>query len=262
MAAVPGVRAQDAAPLPLWEVGAFALTASQQAYPGSSQQTNRSLLLPYAVYRGQYLRADRGTLGVRAVKTPEFEVDIGFGGALGSDSERIEARRGMPDLGDLIEAGPRLKWNLAGDEMSGRLRAEFPLRGVLDLSDGFAYKGLSFEPELTYDRRSTNGWRWSTGVGLVAGDRRLADTLYGVAPVYATADRAAFTARAGLIAWRVSASASVLLTPELRLIGFARADTVSGAANRASPLVTQRAGVSAGLALSYTLFKSSSPAFD
>jgi MipA family protein len=249
-------------PLPLWELGVFAVTASQQAYPGASQQTSRSIVLPFGVYRGQFLRADRGTFGVRAVKTPEFEIDVGFGGSLGSDSDRIEVRRGMPDLGTLVEAGPRLKWNLNGDDGAGRLRAEFPLRGVFDLSDGFRYKGLSFEPELTYEARASQGWRWSAGAGLVAGNRRLTDVLYGVAPQFATPERAAFDARAGLIAWRVSGTVSYLITPDLRLIGFARADTVAGAANRASPLVQQRTGVSGGIALSYTLFRSSSPAVD
>lgn len=276
LATAAGAQAQTTAPaaasapastestpaLPLWEVGLFALTASQQAYPGASQQTSRSLLLPFGIYRGQFLRADRGTFGVRAVKTPEFEVDVGFGGSLGSDSDRIEVRRGMPDLGTLIEAGPRLKWNLSDRGEAGRLRAEFPLRGVFDVSDGFQYKGLSFEPELTYEARTSQGWRWSAGAGVVAGNRRLTDVLYGVAPQYATPERAAFDARAGLIAWRVSGTVSTLLTPDLRLIGFVRADTVAGAANRASPLVQQRTGVSGGIALSYTLFRSSLPAVD
>jgi outer membrane scaffolding protein for murein synthesis (MipA/OmpV family) len=65
-----------------------------------------------------------------------------------------------------------------------------------------------------------------------------------------------------LISWRLSLNATRLLTPDWRIVGYARMDSVAGAANRASPLVQQRTGVSGGIALSYTLFRSASPAVD
>ena len=40
--------------------------------------------LPFVIYRGEYLRIDRGTVGVRAIKTPRTEVDVGFAASLGS----------------------------------------------------------------------------------------------------------------------------------------------------------------------------------
>jgi len=93
--------------LPLWELGAFAVGVSQQAYPGSDQQVQRGLALPFLVYRGRFLRADRETAGLLAVKTPLYEIDIGVAGSFGSASDEIEARRGMPDLGTL---GPGRVW--------------------------------------------------------------------------------------------------------------------------------------------------------
>lgn len=264
--ASPAARAEgDAAlppPLPLWEVGVLGATASQQAYPGASEQTSRTVALPYVIYRGRYLRADRDTVGLRALKTPRFELDIGFGGALGSDSSDIEARRGMPDLGTLVEAGPRLRWNLARDGQGGLLQARFPLRAVFDLDDGLAHRGLSFEPELEYERQLPGGSRWSVSAGLVAGNRKLADTLYGVAPAFATADRPAYQARAGLVAWRLGGSATAYLTPTLRVFGFVRADSVRGAANRGSPLVRDDVGLSAGIGVAWTFLRSSAPAVD
>jgi MipA family protein len=63
-----GAHAQDGKPnLPLWELGGFGVATSQQAYPGSDQQINRGLVLPYFVYRGEFLRADRDTAGLRAI---------------------------------------------------------------------------------------------------------------------------------------------------------------------------------------------------
>ena len=253
---------QDAAKLPLWEVGAFATGLSQQAYPGASQQIDRALVLPFFIYRGKFFRADQGNVGLRAVKTDKMELDIGFGGAFGASSNDIEARKGMPDLGTLVEFGPRVKWNLGEAPGNGRLRAELALRGVFDITDSFRDKGLTLEPELTYERRAANGWRYSTTVGLVFGNQRLADTFYGVAPAVGTASRAAYTASSGLIASRLSATVSHSLSPDLRVFGYARVASVEGAANTASPLVRQNTGATVGLGLTYILARSRNSADD
>ncbi|MBP6406035.1 MAG: MipA/OmpV family protein [Proteobacteria bacterium] len=253
--------AQQAPDQPLWEVGAFGAAYSQQAYPGSDRQVNGAIALPYFVYRGKYFRADRNALGIRALKTPTVEVDIGVSGAFGSSSDDIEARRGMPDLGTLVEFGPRLKWDL-GPALGGRWQAEFPLRGVFDLSDGAAHRGVAFEPELSYARATAGGWRYSTGVSAIFADRKLADTFYGVAPRYATPGRPAYTAESGLVAWRLSLSASRQLAPDWRLFAFTRLQSVAGAANRASPLVRQTTGVTVGVGVAYTWAQSDRPAVD
>lgn len=246
---------------PLWEVGAFGLGVSQQAYPGSDQHIQRGLVLPYFVYRGEFLRTDRETLGLRALRSPRYEFDIGFAGSFGSNADDISARRGMADLGTLVEFGPRLKLNL-GQAAGGRWRLELPLRGVFDLSDGFANRGLSFEPELQYQRRSPLGFAYGTSVGAVFANQRLAGTFYTVQPSEATATRAAYTAKSGLIAWRAGVSISKDITPDWRLFGFARFDSVAGAANEGSPLVRRTSGASAGLGLSWTWMRSQARAAD
>lgn len=247
---------------PLWELGGFALGASQQAYPGSDQRVSRAVALPYFVYRGEFFRADRGSVGVRAVKTPTFEVDVGFSGAFGSSSDSIDARRGMRNLGTLIELGPRLKWNLGTAPGGGTWRAEFPLRAVFDISDGAAHRGMSFEPELVYERRTSGGWRYNASIGAIVGDNKLASTFYQVTAAEATLARPAYAAQAGLVGWRLGTSLSRNLTPDWRLLGFARMDSVAGGANRNSPLVRQTTGVTVGLGVSYTWMRSSERARD
>ncbi|MEF7613694.1 MipA/OmpV family protein [Aquincola sp. MAHUQ-54] len=264
LAALPAVQAQDgpAAALPLWEIGALGFGVSQQAYPGADEQVNRGLVLPFLIYRGQFLRADRETAGLRAVKTRRMELDIGFAGAFGADSDEVEARRGMPDLGTLVEFGPRIKWQLGDGPAGGRWRLELPLRGVFDLSDRLAHRGMAFEPEIVYERRASGRWAYSASASAVIGDRRLADTLYGVAPVHARPDRPAYAAGSGLIAWRLGASFSYQPARDWRLFGFARIDTVEGAANRGSPLVRQNTGASVGVGVTYTWLRSQRAAFD
>lgn len=251
----PAPPAAGSPSLPLWEVGVGALGASQQAYPGASERVNRGLALPFFIYRGDILRADRESVGLRAIKTRDFELDVGLAGSFGSDGDDVEARRGMPDLGTLVELGPRLKWNLGQGPAGGRLRADVALRGVFDISDGFGYRGLSFEPKLVYENRS-GPWRWGTSIATVIGNQRLADHFYGVAPVYATPTRRAYQADAGLITLRLGATATRELSRDWRVFGFARLDSVAGAANRNSPLVRKDLGASAGIGLIYTFARS------
>ena len=262
-AAVPAIADErEASGLPLWEIGALGLAVSQQAYPGAAERINRGLALPYLIYRGEFLRADRGSAGIRALKTPTFEVDVGVAGSFGANANHIEVRRGMPKLGTRAEFGPRLKWHIWQGSGHSRLRAEFPLRGVFDLNDGLGYKGMVFEPRLIFEGRAQGGWGYSTSIGTLWGNRRLADTFYGVAPIHATAGRAAYVADSGLVAWRLAAEFSRQLSPDLRLFTFARVDSVAGAANEDSPLVQRKAGASVGLGLAYTWRRSTSLATD
>lgn len=235
---------------------------SQSAYPGADQQVNRSLALPYFIYRGDVLRADRETADIRALKTETFELDVGFAGAFGAGSEDIDARQGMRKLGTLVELGPRLKWDLGAGPGGGRLSAEFPARAVLDLSDKAAHRGWSFEPKLTYSRRSASGWRYSASVSAIVADTRLAQTFYEVRSSEATAMRPAHTAESGLVSWRLGTSVSRSLGRDWNLFGFARLDTVAGAANENSPLVRRSTGASVGLGVAYTWMRSERAAID
>lgn len=237
---------------PLWELGGGVLGTSQQAYPGSDERVNRALPLPFFIYRGDVLRADRDSTGIRALKTKTFEVDIGFAGSLGAGSGSLEARSGMADLGTLVELGPRLKWALGAVPGGGRLRAEAQVRAVFDLNDSAYHRGFSFEPRLVHELQTDSGWRHITSASVIFADTRLARTFYEVRPGEATAGRPAYSADSGLLAWRFSTSLSRRLNRDWSVFGFARLDTVAGAANESSPLVRQTTGATVGLGFAYT----------
>lgn len=249
--------------LPRWEIGGVAVGVSQQAYPGSDTRLTRGLAAPYLIYRGEVLRADEDTAGVRALRTDRYELDVGFAGAFGSSSDEVPARQGMPRLGTLVEFGPRLKWRLSPDDRAaGRWTLELPVRGVFDVDDGFRRRGISVEPELDYDLRLTGALDLGLRASVIFGDRALADTFYGVAPAFATADRPAYRARAGLVAWRLGASLSRPLGPDWRVFGFVRVDSVHGAANASSPLVRRPTDATAGIGLTWTWLRSASRGSD
>ncbi len=255
--ALSAAPADDAgAKPPLWEVGAFGVAGSQPAYPGSRQRVRSGIVLPFAIYRGEVLRAEQGGVGVRASRTATTEIDIGFAGSFGSAPRDNDARRGMPSIGTLAEFGPRVKWDLGEAPLGGRWRAALPLRAVLDVSHAFDFRGIAFEPDIGWGARSTGGWGYGASLGLLIGSQRLADTFYGVAPVYATATRPAYEAKAGLISARLAFNLNRRLAPSWRFFSYARVDTVRGAANRSSPLVDQPTGFSVGLGLAWTAWQS------
>ncbi len=254
--------AQQAPGEPLWEIGAVGIGLSQQAYPGSSESVSRTLAIPFGIYRGQWLRVEGGGANLRAMNTPRFELDLGVSGSLGGRADDTVARRGMADLGTLVEIGPRLRWNITDPQQTDRWRLDLPLRGVFELSDGFAVRGAVFEPELTYAHRDREGWTYSTSVSMVWANQAMNDLFYGINAQEATATRAAYEAKAGLLTMRLSGTVSRLLNRDTRLIAFGRIDSVNGAANQASPLVRQNMGLSAGLVLAYTWKQSEARATD
>jgi len=257
------VPAEQLGPLPahpvaaeqsLWEAGVLGTGVTQPAYPGAAERANLLLPLPYLIYRGKYLRIDRETVGVRTIKTPRTEMDVGFGASLGSRANDIEVRRGMDDLGILLEFGPRLKINI-GDATEGlrTSRIQLALRGVFDVNDHLSYHGVAFEPQWVNEIKMPDSWLTSVSIGAVFGNQQLVDTFYRVTPAEATATRAAYNAQSGLISKRASIFASRLIGQDVRFFTYLRYDSVEGSANYNSPLVQRGGGWSAALGFAWTL---------
>lgn len=247
----------DEAHLPLWELGVFAGAVSTPAYPASIERSGLVAVLPVLVYRGDIFRAERGNVGARLVHTEDTEFDIGFAASLPASSNDIAARNGMPDLGTLVEFGPRLKTVLARPSPHSQVRVELPVRSVLELRGGVRSQGWAAEPELIWETRAPgSAWRFATGASLIWGDAQLNRYFYSVPAEYATATRPAYEAGSGLIAARLSLSASRALTPDVRVFGFVRSESYAGNANTASPLHLRNTGTSTGIGLNWTLGRS------
>jgi MipA family protein len=133
---------------PLWEAGLAGFGLTGPAYPGANDDIGRGLVLPWFIYRGPVWRAAGGTVGARVAKNSFAEFDIGFSGALRASSDDVKVRSGMPELGFLLEFGPRAKLNLARPSPDSVVRLELPLRGVFEFNSGVHYRGLTFEPNL------------------------------------------------------------------------------------------------------------------
>ena len=249
--------------LPLWEAGVFGGTAVTPAYPGASEHSARTLALPFVIYRGKVLRADRSGVGARLLDTDRLGFDIGFALSLPARSSDVPARRGMPDLGTLVEFGPRLTIKLAEPTPQGRLSLELPLRAVIEARGGLRRQGATFEPRLVYRLQDVEqAWQVDASLGAVLGNAAINDYFYGVAPAFATAQRPSYTAKSGLMLTRLGLGASYRLQRDWRAFAFVRYDNYTGAANHASPLLRQNSGTSAGIGLLWTWRRSSRMAVD
>lgn len=207
------------------------------------------------------MRVDRNSIAARITHADDYEFDIGFAGSLPAKSDEIAIRRGMPDLGTLIEFGPRFKTTLNRPTLTSQIRLEVPLRAVIEINNGVRTQGVSFEPELVYENFDlSSGWGMSASGSLLFGDSKLNSYLYGVSPQFASAERPTYAAQAGLIATRLGLSTTKNITPDVRVFGFIRYELYDGAANRASPLFLQTSGTSIGIGFTWTLSRSESRA--
>ncbi len=263
MTTAASAQVADRNALPLWEIGVLGGAASTPAYPGSSDRSARGLLVPFLIYRGKVFRADQSGIGARLFNSDRAELDVGLAASLPAKSDAVAARAGMPNLGTLLEVGPRLKVRLVTLSESSRLRLDIPLRAVVEVKDGMRGQGWTFEPKVVYENRSPDGrWTFDANVGLVVGDRKINRYFYEVQPQYATASRPTYQADSGLVLVRTGASASRSIGEDLRVFGFVRLETYKNAANKDSPLMKRDNGASAGVGFAWTLSRSTRRAGD
>lgn len=253
----PLSRAQDR---PLWEVGLGVGAVSFPAYRGSDQSSQYVLPTPYFTYHGKFLKADRH--GFRGQLFESERVDLTVSAALSppAPSRKIRAREGMPDLQANFEVGPQLDLTLWTSRNHERvLKLLLPLRVAHTLEHDLQNIGWVFHPKLNLDMRDLPGlpgWNVGLQAGPLFGDRRQHQYFYGVDPVHATAERPAYTARAGFAGMQYLAAVSRRY--DRYWVGaFLRYDNLRGARFADSPLVRTRHYWAGGVAVSWILGQSS-----
>lgn len=252
--------AANAAELPLWEAGVGVAALAFPDYRGSSQSSTYVLPAPYFVYRGEIFKADRHGLRGIFFKTDRLDLNLSVGASLPVDSEDNRAREGMPDLKPSVEAGPSLDVHLwrTADQRS-KLDLRLPLRAAVTVESDPRYIGLQFFPHLNVDVQDPAGMGgWNLGVlaGPVFTDSRYNRYFYSVAPEHATAARPAYEPGSGYAGMQFIVALSKRF-PKFWIGGFARYDTLRGAAFEESPLVTSKRYAAGGIGISWILGESS-----
>ncbi|MES2964423.1 MAG: MipA/OmpV family protein [Bdellovibrionota bacterium] len=238
----------------LYELGAGFGAAWFPHYPGSDQERLFALPFPYFVYRGHVLRSNREE-GTRArfLRGRDYEVSLSAGGAFPVSSENNVAREGMPDLGWIVELGPKFRLNLAQFENRGLLRLGLAARAVVTSQVAWTteHHGTVFELEFVFDRprfiadvidlRLEASSRWAT--------EGYQSYLYEVPTQYVKAARPQYSASGGYLYSSAGVGFGYRTKSEDHRIGlFSTIDSLSGNPNVASPLVKTQVNTTVGIA--------------
>lgn len=246
---------------PLWEAGVLAAGGYVAHYPASSQGQFRGLPIPYLIYRGDTLRiGDNGIIRARKEFADDrLELDIGMDGAFDVDSKDNNARRGMPDLDLLIEAGPEVTWHFNHKTDPLQIDLSLEVRAMIAAEFiSFSYEGITVNPQLSLFDRAFLGTnlRAYASIGPVFGYDGVNEYFYQVNAAYATPDRPAYRAKSGYIGTETTLGLAYPVNDRLLVFTAAQVGYYGGAVNRDSPLHRDNVNVNVGAGLRWSFWQS------
>lgn len=242
---------------PVWELGVGVGAVSFRDYRGSDTTHAYPVVVPYFIYRGKFVRADRE--GVKTKLLPEDRLRLDFSANVTTPVRNNSTRQGMPELRTTLELGPALDihvWRSENEHM--KLDVRLPVRAVTTLgSPGFI--GWFFAPNANLDIANPaglSGWNLGLLTGPLFATRRYDQYFYSVAPQYATPQRPVYEASGGYAGTQVLAALTKRY-PKFWTGAYVRYDTLSGASFEHSPLVKSHSYVSAGIGIAWIIGQSS-----
>lgn len=222
---------------PLWEAGVGLAGLFNPHYLGADQNDAYVLPIPYVIYRGKTVRADRGGLRGYLYDSERLDLRLSLGGSLPVNSDDNDAREGMDDLDLMLEVGPTLQYQIFRSDKH-LLRADWPVRGAFTVGNNFLYhQGWTSNPRLHYVT-DVGQWTMTTTVGPVFSDRRYHGYIYSVDAKDVRADRPFYQANSGYTGSRFSVGGKRRFG-KYYVGAHLRYYDLDGAANDDSPLVKQ-----------------------
>jgi MipA family protein len=248
----PNVRGR-----PVWELGVGIGAVSFRDYRGSDTTHAYPVAVPYFIYRGRRLRADRE--GLKTKLLPQDRLRLDFSANATTPVLNNVARQGMPQLKTTLELGPSLDvrlWHSA--DAAIKLDLRLPVRAVTTLgSPGFI--GWFFAPNVNLDIANPaglSGWNLGLLTGPLFATSRYDQYYYSVAPQYATPRRPAYEASGGYAGTQVLAALTKRY-PKFWTGAYVRHDSLTGASFERSPLVKSHNYWSAGIGIAWIIGHSS-----
>jgi outer membrane protein len=232
-----------AAQQPLWEFGFGVGAVAFNDYRGASAVHGYPVPVPYFIYRGNILRADRDGVHGRFLDSLHLELDVSANATAPVFSRHSAPRAGMPNLASTLELGPSLLWHVwHSDDRRLRFDVRTPVRNAITIDSPPRSIGWVFSPNLSVDYSGfgrASGWNFGLLAGPIYAQRQYDAYFYSVAPRYATAARPAYEAPGGY------AGSQVLISTSKRFRdywfgAYLRHDWLQGAVFGPSPLVQTR----------------------
>lgn len=243
---------------PLWEAGFGVGAIVFSDYRGSDEARAYPVPLPYFVYRGDILKADREGMRGELFDRKYAELSISLNATIPVDSEDNEARAGMPDLDPTIEIGPSLDLHLWRSQ-NERVQVDLvmPVRVPITLESSPRAIGWVFSPRINLDVQDvrTSGWDVGVGFGPVFADRKYHDYFYSVPAANATPTREEYQASGGYSGAHVIASLSKRF-PKYWVGAFLRYDALQSTAFDDSPLFKSEHYFAGGVGIAWMVGRS------
>jgi outer membrane protein len=243
---------------PLWEVGLGLGAIAFQDYRGSNTTHAYPLPVPYVVYNGKFLKADRD--GVRGTLFNQDWLEINLSFNLTTPVRNDRERSGMPDLRSTVEAGPSFDFHLfRSDNRRVKFDLRMPLRYAATVESSPRIIGWTFSPRFNLDLRDpfgAPGWNLGLLAGPLFADHRYHDYFYSVAPQFATPSRPEFQAKGGYAGTQTLTALSKRY-PKFWVGAYMRYDTLAGAAFVDSPLVQRKSYWTGGFGFAWMIRRSS-----
>ena len=245
---------------PLWEIGLVGGGGWLPDYPASDQNHINGIVLPYAIYRGDFFRIGDGE-GPRGlfVDNPWLELNVGVDAAFPVDSDDNDAREGMDDLDYLLEAGPKLIVKLLPSDPLNEVDLSVALRGVFSTDfSNLRYQGLTLNPGIAYRRNEVFGTDLEAIASLtgIFGFDGYNDYFYEVGEQDVRDDRPRFRANQGYVGSEITLGLSWGVTERVRVFGGTQIGIWSGSANEDSPLFRDETTLAVGGGLRWTFLAS------
>lgn len=242
----------------LWDLNLAAGIASIPHYIGSNQRYTLKLIIPYMIYRGKILQADKHGVRGRFFEQGKASMDLDF--SFGLPVYNNGARQGMPNLGLVGQVGPQFNWETFQHEHA-ELSLHFPLRVGIDSKQTFL--GWVTAPRVywEHDFGKEKQFTLSLEGELLYASKRYGEYYYGVAPEYETTTRQTYAAKQGLHYISLKVGFGIQHSPTLRSGIFMNAKSLNYGVISDSPLVKTPTYLSVGAGLTWTFMTSVEDAY-
>lgn len=216
--------------------------ASLPHYPGSDENDDYFLPLPYIDFRSERVSVNDKGLHAKLINTNILQLDFDITGSLPVSSDDNVARNGMPDLGLFVEIGPEVSLRLIQKQnyyfsLDIPVRASFELLGEDEtFDDKFAQDaGYLIEPRLHYEAQGES-LSFDFDIGIIWGSKAYQSKFFSINQNFVTLERSFYEARSGLMGHRVSSTAKYE-TDDWLILSYLKYLDLSKGENKLSPLI-------------------------
>ena len=244
---------------PLWEFGMGVGTLAFPDYRGSDSMQSYVVPLPYFVYRGPLLKADRDGVRSTFLDNESIEINLSLNATTPVRGHSEGARHGMPNLKATVELGPSIDWHVwHSPDKKFKFDVRVPVRAPFTIESPPRSIGWILSPNLNLDIADPagfEGWKLGLATGPVFASNKYHEYFYSVPARYATATRPEYRAPGGYggTAFIVALSKRF---PNYWVGGFVRYDTLASARFDSSPLVERQSAWFGGIGIAWMIRES------